>query len=429
MEHKRIHDVSHLTHSAFTVACLTLLAACGGGSNGDSVNNLSPSTGSLLDAPIAGMEYETETQSGVTDINGHYLFLPEETVEFSIGALKFPTIAASTVVTPLQLFDTTDMNDRRVVNALRFLQSIDASGNPAEGISISALTKSVATPLNFDVDPSDFESLNGSALTTILHADGLAKPLISENTAREHFERQLLANSLTREGLSLRADPPVGRWFGPCLSSYQTTNVAALSLQRIFNFNHDSYTMTIVIRDGDCSDNNAEDIISVTQFAERTLGETVELDLREGKVNAIDVRRHIFDRLEVRVLDIVETYTSAEWRSEVLAALQLLNTNNVDIPSGFVNQLFPGSLPATFEAYVTVKDGVNLSLLSVLYQARQTSLAAFFPITSSYEHSLSLEQPRTNIESDIDGSMGAVITLGVLSDFDLVESVEEDLDP
>jgi para-nitrobenzyl esterase len=42
---------------------------------------------SFYDSPVAGLEYKTQTASGITNEKGKFKYYPGETVTFSIGGL------------------------------------------------------------------------------------------------------------------------------------------------------------------------------------------------------------------------------------------------------------------------------------------------------------------------------------------------------
>ncbi|MFD1217609.1 sialidase family protein [Microbulbifer celer] len=188
------------------VAALSLLlAACGGGSgsgssgsSGDVANPPVPSpdllTGIFFDSPIAGLSYSTGSgQQGVTDGEGRFTYEPSDTVSFSLGALTFASIAAKPALTPLSLFDTRDINDRRVVNFLRIVQSLDDDGDIETRIMLrddtaEIIDKSGLTLVDFDQDPLAFAT--DHKVTAFLSAAGLGA-LVEEESAREHFSLTL----------------------------------------------------------------------------------------------------------------------------------------------------------------------------------------------------------------------------------------------
>jgi len=99
--------------------------SCGGGGGGDSSNtnlnqndnvsyndntndNTSTSvtlTGQFVDAPVAGLEYETSSGIvGVTDANGYFEYREGDTVTFKLGDLILGDSKGDSIVTPSMLF-------------------------------------------------------------------------------------------------------------------------------------------------------------------------------------------------------------------------------------------------------------------------------------------------------------------------------------
>jgi hypothetical protein len=150
-------------------------------------------TGVFLDAPVANVDFETATQSGVTNAQGEFVFVDGETVTFSIGDLDFPPVTAGQTVTPLEIAQTNDPNNRQVVNMVRLLQTLDQDGDPSNGITVTDTAKGLASAVDFDVPEADFES-NAAVTNLIINAGQDTPPLalISKETALRNFEGTLL---------------------------------------------------------------------------------------------------------------------------------------------------------------------------------------------------------------------------------------------
>ncbi len=87
-----------------------------------------PQRGQFIDAPVVGLSYRGPTQEGVTSDDeggGGFLFFPDEEIEFSVGTVVLGTAEAAKKVSPLDLFDSADATDPRVINVARLLQSLD----------------------------------------------------------------------------------------------------------------------------------------------------------------------------------------------------------------------------------------------------------------------------------------------------------------
>lgn len=184
--------------------CLTVLvaalAACGGGGSGSTVT----STGIFVDSAVAGIGYRTTTQSGVTNAKGEYSFLPGEKVTFFIGSIELPPVIAKGTVTPLDIAQTTDINNQIVSNILVFLQSLDEDGNPNNGITIpSAAASRAKSPVNFDVSPLAF-SANTSLIGLMANSGSITKSLVSQASAIANFQ-----STLTSLGITYNSAPTV----------------------------------------------------------------------------------------------------------------------------------------------------------------------------------------------------------------------------
>lgn len=166
--------VRHLLVGGLLSASL-LLSGCGGSSssNGGS-NDDAGKTGQLIDSAVAGVNYATPSFSGITNADGKYLYKEGESITFSIGNIVFPAILAKGVLTPLDLAGTQDINDRKVINIARLLQSLDDDLDPSNGIVIPAGLTTVA--LNFDQDVAAFETQVSAdmGLALVLQVDALA---------------------------------------------------------------------------------------------------------------------------------------------------------------------------------------------------------------------------------------------------------------
>lgn len=119
-----------------SVVATLLMVGCGGGSSG-STTTAATSTATFIDSYVTGLEFDTSTESNVTDTNGNFRFKDGESVTFHIGNLYLGSaIPKDGKVTPLDIIGTTDSTDPKVVRMLRTLQTLDSDGDPTNGISI-----------------------------------------------------------------------------------------------------------------------------------------------------------------------------------------------------------------------------------------------------------------------------------------------------
>mgnify|MGYP000013501413 CR=1 FL=1 len=116
------------------------LFSCGGGGEGGGGSINTPptqKTGVFLDSVVSGAGFETTSGlGGTTNPAGEFQYLPGDLVVFSIGNIELPPVPGDDFVTPLQMGTTGEINDPRVINILRLLQSIDNDGNPDNEITI-----------------------------------------------------------------------------------------------------------------------------------------------------------------------------------------------------------------------------------------------------------------------------------------------------
>ena len=151
----------------------------------------SNATGVFLDAPVRGLRVERSSgASGSTGALGEFAYTSGESVTFYLGNLKLGTVTAKAEITPLDLFNTSDSNNRKVVNLLRLLQSLDSNDNLSDGIQLSEATLQAANPslskLTLDQDTTQFE--RSADLSTVLSKKRPGLTLTSLADAKAHFD-------------------------------------------------------------------------------------------------------------------------------------------------------------------------------------------------------------------------------------------------
>ena len=171
------------------------LNACGGGGGGGGGGGSGSSSSSLsgifVDSPVVGINYSTASGAGITDSSGGYRYLAGESVTFSIGNINLPSVVANSTITPLDIANTTDINNQVASNILILLQSLDSDGDPSNGVQISAAAHAAATTnLDFNVTPSTFSS-NSAVQKVIANSGSKNTSPISQQTAASHFQATL----------------------------------------------------------------------------------------------------------------------------------------------------------------------------------------------------------------------------------------------
>jgi len=172
-----------------------LLTACAGGASDTS----SIFTGAFLDSAVEGLHYRTETQSGVTAADGSFSYMEGETVHFSIGDVQLGQGTARPYMTPVDLVPgALDETDPAVTNMARMLQTMDADGNPDNGILIpeEMIEQMQGLDIDFGMDPSRFQ--NDDQVMMLMDAldrmggDYLGRAMVSVEQARDHMGNTLM---------------------------------------------------------------------------------------------------------------------------------------------------------------------------------------------------------------------------------------------
>jgi hypothetical protein len=152
--------------------CLALSVctwSCGGGAgSGTSSSRLQ---GYFKDSAVSGLSYVTSSNvTGITRPDGGFDYNPGDTITFSFGAIRFPTVSAANLVTPLNMADGA-VDSPTLNNIAYLLQALDSDDNPDNGITLSQDLLSRATQsLDFTVPTSTFTA--NTLVTTLIAAKG-----------------------------------------------------------------------------------------------------------------------------------------------------------------------------------------------------------------------------------------------------------------
>lgn len=183
---------ARLASTVMALLVLGALSACGG-SGGFSAAEEGPGTsaaltGQFLDAPVEGMGYSTPTQSGVTDAAGRFQYLAGETVSFTLYGKPLSSSIGFSTLTPGDTgVQETDLD--RIVNQLRFLQTVDADNDTSNGIRLPAIAG--AFSIDFSQRIEDFENDTDVQAFLTTHAGG--RPLVTVQDAIAHFSQSINA--------------------------------------------------------------------------------------------------------------------------------------------------------------------------------------------------------------------------------------------
>jgi hypothetical protein len=182
------------------------LTACGGGGAStpttETVSTTVPSTpttftGVFLDSAVEGLSYSTQSQNGKTNASGEFVYQAGEQITFSIGSIILPSISAEQLLTPLNVFNTNDINSTSVVNLLRLLQSLDIDGDLSNNIQISDGAHQFAEGMTVDFDAENFEEVVTELITM---SGSVNQQLVSTQSSIDHFQQTL--NQLNSENVA-----------------------------------------------------------------------------------------------------------------------------------------------------------------------------------------------------------------------------------
>ena len=197
-----------------------------------------PKRGHLIDSPVEGVNAITPTYNSKTDVSGGFDYFPGETVYFSVGSVRLGTALAEHKVSPLDIYGDADLEDPRVINMARFLQSLDVDAAPQAGISISddvvaCLDQTMLalglTGLDFANDTQVDAVIQG----TISACDGLvALTSVPAADAIDNLNRSVNSN-MFRKNISRTPELPssksklniMGVWFPALRANDEATSV------------------------------------------------------------------------------------------------------------------------------------------------------------------------------------------------------------
>jgi hypothetical protein len=135
---------------------------------------------------IEGVTFETATQSGVTNSAGEFQYIQGETIEFSIGELKFPSVFAEDTISPIELSAGSTNPDDTATNIARLLQSLDQDGYPYNGIVVPDSAANSAAPIEFNVSTTAFER-DANVLNLVANSGSINTNLVSTADALIHL--------------------------------------------------------------------------------------------------------------------------------------------------------------------------------------------------------------------------------------------------
>jgi hypothetical protein len=157
--------------------------------------------GALVDAPVAGVRYESGALAGITGDSGEFRYEVGNTVRFSIGdiALGQPVMGKA-VITPLDLVANGAADTPAVINIARLLQSLDSKPGDevitippevrAAAIRSNAALSSAIEYLDFSDEPA-FVNAASQLVAVLTRGYPFTAVLVDADQARTHMDRSL----------------------------------------------------------------------------------------------------------------------------------------------------------------------------------------------------------------------------------------------
>ncbi len=137
---------------------------------------------------IGGVSYITTSGvTGNTKKNGEFNFRREDKIKFYINGIVLGEIKAKKLINPLDLANTQDIQDFKVIQLLVLLQSLDEDEDSSNGIFISKQMKSKLSSLNIDLSKN-----TKSKIRDLLISKGIDPSKIkAENDVLQNFKDTL----------------------------------------------------------------------------------------------------------------------------------------------------------------------------------------------------------------------------------------------
>ena len=181
-----------------------------------------PMAGHFVDANVNGLTYETISQYGVTEFStdtgttgqgGQFWFLPEERIKFSVGDLFLGETLADRILAPTDMFDGGDLDDDRVINMARLLQSLDDDGVNTQGAinisepAVACLNSALGTLYSGSIPSpealfSDDEAVGALIAKTVGDCSAAELKAVTREEALENLNFGMQAGNLMKRNIS-----------------------------------------------------------------------------------------------------------------------------------------------------------------------------------------------------------------------------------
>ena len=160
-------------------------------------------------APVAGVQYETDSHEGVTDEKGRFFYEPGERVSFYIGTTSLGEVDAQDLVTPFELVPGAEVVTgtgpirralekpafQRVLSIAMFIESLDVDGDWTNGLEIPEELTTMLAGVEIDLfqAPRDLQSSFAMRKLLVDATDipGEPRAVVSAATAATHLYQGL----------------------------------------------------------------------------------------------------------------------------------------------------------------------------------------------------------------------------------------------
>jgi len=172
-----------------------------GGTASGGESNVTVAQGQFIDSAVSGLNFSSGGQSGLTDVEGKFTYEVGQPVTFSIGGIVIGTAIGKSTITPVDLVSgADDHTNPTVINIASFLQSLNAGGDPNNGIAITDKTRSLATGKSVDFNQNTTQFSQDKSVQAIVSELTGANPagarqLVDVTTAQNHLAASLSALS------------------------------------------------------------------------------------------------------------------------------------------------------------------------------------------------------------------------------------------
>ena len=166
--------MKYLKFSLLALAVASAVTGCNGGSGSAIL------TGKFLDSAVAGMTYKSSScpNGCKTNAQGEFSYQSGDTVEFLINGVSLGKVTGGSTLFPNDLVGDSDVLGDKAVRLARLLQTLDADGNPDNGIDLSSAT--IVSGCKLDSDTALAACLTNPAT------------LVSADVAKQHVYNTLV---------------------------------------------------------------------------------------------------------------------------------------------------------------------------------------------------------------------------------------------